>query len=91
MSVLEFQYVGEPLKIGFDETTTASDVIKIVNARWPGTAKLLSDSIADKALCDALKTINEAVKAERRRQKVIDRIAWKAENKQRFQKGWHFK
>jgi len=39
----------------------------------------------------ATKSIEGIAKAEKRRQKAIDRVAWKAESKQRFQKGMHFK
>jgi hypothetical protein len=36
-------------------------------------------------------SIDDVIKAEKRRQKAIDRIAWKAEAAQRRAKGMHFK
>lgn len=39
----------------------------------------------------ATKTIEELTEAEKRKQKSIDRIAWKAEAAQRIAKGGHWK
>lgn len=93
MSILEVSADGEPLKIEVNETTIADDVVKIINRRWPGTARVLADNIADmdNAFRDASGTIEEAFEAEKRKQKAIDRIAWKAEAEQRRANGGHWR
>jgi len=42
-------------------------------------------------MVNAFESIDNLIKEEKRRQKHIDRIAWKAEAAQRFAKGRHFK
>lgn len=40
-SILEIDNMGDTLKIEVSESTTASDVVDIVNAKWPGCAELI--------------------------------------------------
>lgn len=85
MTTLEITNEGETIKIETGNTTTASDVIDILNGKWPGCAKLIE--ITRLVQYDPIKEIEN----QKRKQKSIDRIAWKAERQKRYQKGGHFK
>lgn len=85
---------GDSITIDVAESTTASDVVDIINGRWPGCARLLSRSISDidcRNAIDGLQSISDQIKDQKRKQKAIDRVAWEAERQQRYQKGGHFK
>lgn len=83
-TAIEINNMDEIFTFDITETTTASDVVDIVNDRWPGCARLLPD---DKPEFDP----NREIRTQRRKQRNIDRIAWKAEAEQRRAKGVHFK
>ncbi len=90
MSIIEVTNEGETLKIDVTDSTTASDVIDILNAKWSGCAKLALktlDEITRRIQCDPVKDLEE----QKRKQKEIDRIAWKAEAAQRLAKGRQWK
>jgi len=71
---------GETIEIVITNSTTASDVVGIVNATWPGTARLAS--------CDIIRPTEAKIsKEQKRKQKAIDRMAWEGERRQRYQKG----
>lgn len=88
-SSIEINNMGETIKIVITESTTASDVVGIVNDMWPGTARLISEM--GEAFQVAMKSVEELAKEQKREQKHIDRIAWKAEAAQRRAKGGHWK
>ncbi len=91
---IEINDMGEIFTFEVNETTTASEVVDIINGRWPGCARLLSRSISDidcRKAIDSLQSISNQIKEQKRKQKAIDRIAWEAERRQRYQKGGKWK
>jgi hypothetical protein len=86
MGTLEVTNEGETLKIETGDTTTASDVIDSLNAKWPGTARPYP------IICEYVPpTVEEIIKEQKRKQKAIDRMAWKAEAAQRHAKRGNWK
>jgi len=90
-TILEIDYLGEPLKIDISDSTTASDVCDFVNDHWPGCARLLLPDINFQKAIAGFNSINESITDQKRKQKSIDRIAWKVEAAQRYQKGGHWR
>lgn len=66
-----------------DSTTCATDYQVPINYRLAEDWNFPTINIFE--------SINDLIKEEKRRQKRIDRIAWKAETAQRFAKGRHFR
>lgn len=87
-SSIEIDNMGETIEIVITDSTTASDVVGIVNGMRPGTARLRSDMIITECVQPMPA---EIVKEQKRKQKSIDRIAWEGERRQRYQKGMQFK
>lgn len=94
MSILEVQGDGGPLKIEVTTSTTASEVVDIINAKWPGSARLMP---TDGELHFTEKFGSwyeeETTRMERHYRKIAkaDKIAKKAEAAQRRAKGGHRK
>ncbi|MCK9568944.1 hypothetical protein M0R72_08385 [Candidatus Pacearchaeota archaeon] len=83
-NAIQINNMGETIEIKITNSTTASDVVGIVNDQWPGTSRLVS--------CDIIRPTEAKIsKEQKRKQKAIDRMAWEGERRQRYQKGGHFK
>jgi len=51
----------------------------------------ITQRIDFRSVVSGLESLNFTIEEQKRKQKAIDRIAWKAEDKQRYQKGGHWK
>ncbi len=87
MRTIEVTNEGETLKINVTDSTTASDVCEIVNAKWPGTACLIPSQTSNSL---QKKLFQNEMRARYQEQKA-DRIAQNAEAAQRLAKGRQWK
>jgi hypothetical protein len=73
-------------RIAASTDTTVEDVTNSIEKLSGSTQRIDFRSVAS-----GLESLNFAIEEQKRKQKAIDRIAWKAEAAQRRAKGMHFK